>query len=122
MKMFRKKDEGFTLVELMVVVLIIGILIAIAIPIYLNATAQAQLNSCFANQRTIEGAVQTYRATNSGTDPANVAALVTGAVLKTAPVCPAGAGGYSMDASLTVNSDKGGSGWNTGGGVVHHHY
>jgi len=57
MKMFRK-DEGFTLVELMVVVLIIGILVAIAVPVFLNASANAQAKSCQANQRTINGAIQ----------------------------------------------------------------
>ncbi len=63
MKMFRK-DEGFTLVELMVVVLIIGILVAIAIPVFNAAKANAQRKSCFANQRTIEGSAQTYNAEN----------------------------------------------------------
>jgi type IV pilus assembly protein PilA len=61
MKMFRK-DEGFTLVELMVVVLIIGILVAIAVPVFLNASANAAAKSCQANQRTYNGAVQTYNA------------------------------------------------------------
>jgi prepilin-type N-terminal cleavage/methylation domain-containing protein len=120
MKMFRK-DEGFTLVELMVVVLIIGILVAIAIPVFNAAKANAQRKSCFANQRTIEGSVQTYNAENDGF-PANVAALVP-AFIKTAPVCPAVAGGYvintagtSTNATGSVISDNGtaGGGWYTG--------
>lgn len=52
-----KKDEGFTLVELMVVVLIIGILVAIAIPIFNNASNQAKIRTCEANIRTINGAI-----------------------------------------------------------------
>ena len=106
MKMFRK-DEGFTLVELMVVVLIIGILIAIAIPVFNVAKANAQKKSCFANQRTLEGAFQTWIASD------NVAAVVTSpfatslvpTYVKVDPKCPlANAAGYGLSASGTVNA------------------
>jgi prepilin-type N-terminal cleavage/methylation domain-containing protein len=99
MKMFRK-NEGFTLVELMVVVLIIGILVAIAVPIFNAAKASAQKNSCFANQRTIEGAAQSYQA-GTGALPANVAAMFP-AYLKAIPTCPGGGAAYSINSSGTV--------------------
>ena len=55
-------QKGFTLVELMVVVVIIGILIAIAVPIYKNIQTNAEVNACKANQRSIEGAYQVFKA------------------------------------------------------------
>ena len=98
MKLFRK-EEGFTLVELMVVVLIIGILVAIAIPVFNAAKGNAQKKSCFANQRTIEGSAQTYNAEFDAL-PANVAALVP-QYIKVAPYCPADASktGYTLTAA-----------------------
>ncbi|TLM80334.1 MAG: type II secretion system protein [Actinobacteria bacterium] len=92
MKAFRR-NEGFTLVELMVVVLIIGILVAIAIPVFNTAKANTQRKSCFANQRTIEGAAQTYAAENDGNYPDAVADLVP-VYIKTAPQCPVGPTAY----------------------------
>ncbi|HBI26232.1 MAG TPA: hypothetical protein DDY25_00665, partial [Peptococcaceae bacterium] len=56
-KMMKRDNKGFTLVELMVVLLILGILVAIAIPIYNNVTGKANLNAIAANLRTIDGAI-----------------------------------------------------------------
>ncbi len=101
MKMFRK-EEGFTLVELMVVVLIIGILVAIAIPVFNAARANAQTRACFSNERTLEGALEQWRADDLGAVAPTDWTTLTGALVprfvKETPECPAG-GVYSFDGS-----------------------
>lgn len=116
-----RKDEGFTLVELMVVVLIIGILVAIAIPIFNNASKKAKINTCKANIRTIDGAISqaattdgntlTEEATNGGTSVGTgaltVDKLVTGQYLKSAPECPFGtAYAIGTDGSVTPHNHE----------------
>lgn len=65
LKMLKNNEKGFSLVELMVVVVIIGVLVAIAIPVYNITTDRAEKGACHANQRMIEGAASQY-AMNEG--------------------------------------------------------
>ena len=55
MKLFRK-SRAFTLVEIMIVVAIIGILIAIAVPGFVRARSQSRMKSCQENLTKIDGA------------------------------------------------------------------
>jgi len=62
---------GFTVVELMIVVLLIGLLLAIAIPAFQRAQAHARLLECKNNLRNIHTALATYALANSGLLPTN---------------------------------------------------
>lgn len=112
----RRRDAGFTLVELMIVVLILGILVTIAIPVMNVARERSMQRTCFANQRTIAGAVLTWVSNEEGRDPADLEGLVDGdhplidtQIFDRPPRCPAapkpadpqdpgaGEGAYTLD-------------------------
>src|ERR1043166_1050079 len=77
MQINTSKKAGFTLVEIMIVVAIIGLLAAIAIPNFVKARENAQLNSIFNNPRIIEGAKDQWALENKkGTGDA-VASVTT---------------------------------------------
>ncbi|MFZ5644802.1 MAG: type II secretion system protein [Bacillota bacterium] len=85
-----KNRKGFTLVELMVVMAIIGVLIAIALPVYNSATDGANKRVVEANLRTIDSAITQYKAANNtNTDPTQ--AQLSPGYLNSWPNTPAGA-------------------------------
>lgn len=86
-----KSQKGFTLVELMVVLVIIAILVAIAIPLYAGTQNNARTRACDANIRIINGAIAQYYAEHSAYPQAGVAGvwdLVNAGLLKEFPECP----------------------------------
>ena len=102
----KKFHKGFTLVEIMIVVAIIGLLVAIALPNFVIARKKSQMNTCKANMKQIDGAVSQYKldstSTNVVADAAILAAL-SPTYIKTVPSCPAG-GNYAIVQESPTNA------------------
>jgi type IV pilus assembly protein PilA len=67
-----KSEKGFSLIELLVVMLIIGILAAVAIPSFVNQRSKAFDAAAKSNLRTAETAMETYSSDHNGSYPASV--------------------------------------------------
>jgi type IV pilus assembly protein PilA len=103
MRQLTSRKSGFTLVEIMIVVAIIGLLAAIAIPNFSKARTTAQTNACIANLRQISGAIQQWalETNKKGVDPVALTDISGAAdkqlkgAINTDIKCPAG-GTYAV--------------------------
>jgi hypothetical protein len=100
----RKSHTGL-IVGIIIAVLalpfISGIVVAIAVPVFRNASSNAQKKSCFANEHVVEGGIEVYRAENPDAptppDWASAMTALVPTVIKSEPRCPAG-GTYELTA------------------------
>ena len=86
--MNKNQDKGFTLVELLIVIVILGILATVTVFAVRGITERGQENACGVEQRALETAVEAYFVDNDQTFPASLAALESGGYTKTAPDAP----------------------------------
>ena len=99
MKTQIRRSAGFTLVEIMIVVAIIALLAAIAIPNFVKARASSQKAACIANLKQVNGAKATWALEQKKTNtdsPANSDLFGATAYIRVQPGCP-GAGTYTID-------------------------
>ena len=88
--MFMSK-KGFTLVEIMIVVAIIGILVAIAVPGFIKAREKAQERACWEAQEKLEGAEDQWaldEGKSTGDEPGWADLVGIQSYLKRTPLCP----------------------------------
>ena len=105
MKMKVASKSGFTLVEIMIVVAIIGLLAAIAIPNFVKARVTSQANACINNLRQYDGAVQQLALENRMASTASYTLSALKPYIKldsgnNLPSCPAN-GAYSQGSTVT---------------------
>jgi len=101
-----RRTGAFTLVEIMIVVAIIGLLAAIAIPNFVRAREQAQTNGCINNLRQIDGAIQQWALENNAAPDATVTKADIAPYLKqgTNTKCPASGPDGTLDSSYSVTT------------------
>ena len=106
MQLKTSRRSAFTLVEIMIVVAIIGLLAAIAIPNFIKAREASQKNACIANMKQIDGAKATWalEQKKQNSDLPVVGDLYgSDKYIREEPTCPAG-GAYTLGTVATKPS------------------
>ena len=114
-KFVKKVRHGFTLVEIMIVVLIIGILLAIAVPNFIKARESSRTKACIANLKQIDSAKEQWAMDNNKANGSTVSLATdlvgAGKYIKSTPVCPSSGtyteGAVGTDPTCSLGSSDG---------------
>ena len=106
MKNKGRPTAGFTLVEIMIAVTIIGLLAGISVPNFLKARSVAQANTCISHLRDIDTATQEWAMEAKRNDKSPVEYPDIRPYLKSQVVCPAGGNSFTDSYNLTIVSEK----------------
>lgn len=94
----KKMMKGFTLVEIMIVVAIIAILAAVAIPNFVRYRKTSQMNACISNLKQLQSAVEQAKMTGVAT-PVMSDIVGTDKYIKVTPKCPLDSAEYTLPTS-----------------------
>lgn len=116
---FNRNRKGFTLVEILIVVVILGILAAIVVPQFTNATQDAQAGNLKAQIKSLQNQIELYNARNNGAypdfategwgDTTDTTSLIGGNYVKAAPSNPAFPGTDKTSVSVVTGDTTTGS-------------
>ena len=98
----KRMKKAFTLIEILIVVVLLGVLAAIVIPQFSDASDEAKVAAQASDLHTLQGQIQLYRA-KTGAYPANLAALVPD-YLQAVPVDAVSGGAFAYVAATGVVS------------------